>query len=198
MLKCIFLLFFGIFIAFVSKKCYKCGIIMLKNKDKLSFSQREEEKMETRGGNYSALTIAKWFLYYNDKILEAEDADAISNLKLQKLLYYAQGCYLGLEGHPLFDENIVNWAHGPVVEEVYYKYRNNGSNGIEYARDYDFSIDRETEAILEEVYETFGKYSAWGLRNMTHEEDPWKNTIRNQIIPNSEIMKYFKEHYITD
>ena len=87
-LKCIFLLFFGIFIVFVSKKCYKCGIIRVKNKDKLSFSQREEEKMETRGGNYSALTIAKWFLYYNDKILEAEDADAISNLKLQKLLYY--------------------------------------------------------------------------------------------------------------
>ena len=36
-------------------------------------------------GKYSALTVAKWFLWYNDKILE-EDADLISNLKLQKLL----------------------------------------------------------------------------------------------------------------
>ena len=40
-------------------------------------------------GKYSALTVAKWFLWYNDKILEEEDADLISNLKLQKLLYYA-------------------------------------------------------------------------------------------------------------
>ena len=47
-------------------------------------------------GKYSALTVAKWFLWYNDKILEEEDADLISNLKLQKLLYYAQGCYLAL------------------------------------------------------------------------------------------------------
>lgn len=73
-------------------------------------------------------------MYYNDKILEAEDADAISNLKLQKLLYYAQGCYLGLEGHPLFDENIIDWTHGPVAEEVYYRYRNNGYTDIVSAK----------------------------------------------------------------
>lgn len=51
-------------------------------------------------GKYSALTVAKWFLWYNDKILE-EDADLIPNLKLQKLLYYAQGCYLALKKDPL-------------------------------------------------------------------------------------------------
>ena len=59
-------------------------------------------------GKYSALTVAKWFLWYNDKILEEEDADLISNLKLQKLLYYAQGCYLALKNEPLFNEQIVN------------------------------------------------------------------------------------------
>lgn len=147
---------------------------------------------------YSADTIAKWFLYYNDKILETEDTDLISNLKLQKLLYYAQGCSLALNNQPLFNENIVNWEHGPVVEEIYHKYKINGSRGIEYARDYDYSIDKDTESLLKEVYNVFGKYSAWGLRNMTHEEDPWKNTVRNEIIPQEVIKKYFKEHYITE
>ena len=99
-------------------------------------------------GKYSALTVAKWFLWYNDKILEEEDADLISNLKLQKLLYYAQGCYLALKNEPLFNEQIVNWAHGPVVEEIYHKYKNNGSNGIEYQGDYDSSIDKDTTAIV--------------------------------------------------
>ena len=46
--------------------------------------------------------------------------------------------------------------------------KNNGSNGIEYQGDYDNSIDNDTTAVLEEVYDVFGKYSAWGLRNMTH------------------------------
>lgn len=197
MFKKIIFFISSIVVVFFIKKCYK----YINRSDfllKVDKKRMEEKGMERKGGKYSAITIAEWFLYYNDKMLETEDADTISNLKLQKLLYYAQGCFLGLKNRPLFNENIVNWTHGPVVEEVYYIYRNNGSNGIEYDGQYDRSIDRETEVILEEVYETFGKYSAWGLRNMTHEEDPWKNTVRNQIIPNSEIMTYFKEHYITD
>lgn len=58
----------------------------------------------TREGLYSASTIAKWFLYYNQKTMDEEDADLISNSKLQKLLYYAQGCYLAIKGVPLFRE----------------------------------------------------------------------------------------------
>lgn len=149
-------------------------------------------------GKYSALTVAKWFLWYNDKILEEEDADLISNLKLQKLLYYAQGCYLALKNEPLFNEQIVNWAHGPVVEEIYHEYKNNGSNGIEYQGDYDDSIDDNTVAILEEVYDIFGKYSAWGLRNMTYQEDPWLKTQRNDVIPLPLIKDYFEKTYVTD
>ena len=149
-------------------------------------------------GKYSALTVAKWFLWYNDKILEEEDADLISNLKLQKLLYYAQGCYLALKNEPLFNEQIVNWAHGPVVEEIYHKYKNNGSNGIEYQGDYDNLIDNDTTAVLEEVYDVFGKNSAWGLRNMTHQEDPWLKTQRNEEIPLPLIKDYFEKTYITD
>ena len=72
-------------------------------------------------------------------------------------------------------------AHGPVVEEIYHKYKNNGSNGIEYQGDYDNLIDNDTTAVLEEVYDVFGKYSAWGLRNMTHQEDSWLKTLTKFI-----------------
>lgn len=64
---------------------------------------------------YSALDIAEWFLYYNRSIMEEYDAEYISNLKLQKLLYYAQGCYLALRDKSLFCDNILAWKHGPVV-----------------------------------------------------------------------------------
>lgn len=43
----------------------------------------------------------------------------ISNLKLQKELYFAQGYYLQAHGTPLFAEEISTWKYGPVVEKVY-------------------------------------------------------------------------------
>ena len=54
----------------------------------------------------------------------SEDAgDLISNLKLQKLLYYAQGFHLALYDQPLFPEAIEAWTHGPVVPDLYRHYK---------------------------------------------------------------------------
>ena len=145
---------------------------------------------------YSAAMIAEWFLYYNRLMMRESGADLISNLKLQKLLYYAQGCYLAIKDQPLFDEPIVAWDHGPVVEEVYRIYRSNRSNGIQYDEDFNENIDPETTDILKQVYSVFGQYSAWGLRNMTHQESPWLNTQRNVEISQESIKQYFKEHYV--
>lgn len=79
---------------------------------------------------YTAKEIAIWFLRENRIMKDDYDADSISNLKLQKLLYYAQGSYLALTNEPLFNENILAWKHGPVVNEVYQVYKKYGSDGI--------------------------------------------------------------------
>ncbi|HAS22646.1 MAG TPA: hypothetical protein DCR51_05795, partial [Idiomarina loihiensis] len=50
---------------------------------------------------------------YLIKISNDEDEGSISNLKLQKLMYYAQGLSLALFERPLFDGNIEAWTHGP-------------------------------------------------------------------------------------
>jgi uncharacterized phage-associated protein len=63
---------------------------------------------------YTALEVAKWFTKWAD----FNDAD-MTNMKLQKLLYYAQGQYLAEHEEPLFDEDIEAWSHGPVVPSVY-------------------------------------------------------------------------------
>lgn len=116
---------------------------------------------------------------------------------LQKLLYYAQGCYLAMKDKPLFNENILAWEHGPVVNEVYQEYKQNGSNPIVFDEPYDIKkVDNETRAILEEVFDVFGQYSAWKLREMTHEEAPWKETVRNDVIDREKIKDFFKKEYI--
>lgn len=145
---------------------------------------------------YTALDIAKWFLYYNNMVMNDTDADMISNLKLQKLLYYAQGCFLAINDEALFDDKIEAWMHGPVVNVVYQEYKCFGKNGIVYDDDYENNINEEDEELLKEVYNTFAKYSAWGLREMTHREKPWIDTPRNCEISQESIKEYFKEHYV--
>ena len=141
---------------------------------------------------YNVEDIAEWFLNKNRIQMNFEDSEYITNLKLQKLLYYAQGYFLAKKDTSLFEEDILAWEHGPVVRKIYDKYKNNGSNGIKYDNDFKAEIDSETERILEDVYNDYGQYTAWKLRNMTHEEEPWKNTLRNEVISKDKIKDYFK------
>lgn len=57
--------------------------------------------------------------------LSYEKQRPVSNLKLQKLLYYAQAWHLAIFKQPLFNDEIEAWVHGPVVPEVFRAYRDN-------------------------------------------------------------------------
>ena len=146
----------------------------------------------------TALNVARWFLQRNHLDYILEDAEYITNLKLQKLLYYAQGVYLGLYGKPLFDEEIEAWKHGPVVPEVYRCYKRFGPNGINEFTPPDCNFTPEELDVLEWVKANFGQYTAWKLRDMTHEEKPWKETGPSNIISKQLIEQYFKENYISE
>ncbi|MCV6610799.1 MAG: DUF4065 domain-containing protein [Amphritea sp.] len=134
--------------------------------------------------------IAKCFLYLDD----ANEGDGISNLKLQKLVYYAQGFHSAIFDTALFDEGIAAWAHGPVVPELYHAYKQHGKNHIPMPNDFDRnSLTDDQFELVEEVFEVFGQYSAWKLRNMTHEESPWLNHEQSaDEIPLAEITEHFK------
>lgn len=80
----------------------------------------------------TAEQVANWFLAHNAyQSKDDEYIDPITHLKLQKLLYYAQGTHLAISGVPLFDENILAWEHGSVVREVYDKYHEKGRTPLE-------------------------------------------------------------------
>lgn len=118
----------------------------------------------------SVQDVAKYFLSLADE----EAGDLISNLKLQKLAYYAQGFHLALYGRPLFEEEIRAWTHGPVIPDLYHEYKHHGAGAIPMPVGFDVNtLDAEQRELLDEVYDVYGQYSAWKLRNMTHEEAPW-------------------------
>lgn len=142
---------------------------------------------------YEALTVAKWFVAW----AEASNAD-LSNLKLQKLLYYAHGYHLANRGRPLFQDDIQAWSHGPVVRAVYRYFKHVGSDPLllEEGDGFDWpDVDENTTQFLISIWEQYGGVAAWKLRNMTHEEAPWhdhfEDGARSTTIPNSSLEKFF-------
>lgn len=146
---------------------------------------------------HTALQAAQWFLSHNRMMVDDYGAEYLSNLKLNHLLYYAQGCFFAVMGTPLFDDDIVAWEQGPVVESVYQQYNRSGEGGIDFEEDFPPDSFTETEnTLLTEIYDTFGQFSAWKLRNMAWEERPWQNMERNCIIEKEDMKRYFKNERI--
>lgn len=66
----------------------------------------------------------------------------ITNLKLQKILYYIQGYFFKHLGEAAFDDNIESWRYGPVVPSVYYEYCSYVSNEIQANYDLDDDVQK--------------------------------------------------------
>ena len=138
------------------------------------------------------INVVKFFLKLQES--DSDSGDVITNLKAQKLLYYAQGISLAKTGKALFDDDFVAWQHGPVVPALYRTLKQFGSSQIELPDDLDLDkFDDEQMDILISVYKTYGQYSAWKLRDMTHQEEPWKNTRIDEIISKEAIQNFFTQ-----
>lgn len=136
---------------------------------------------------YKALDIANKIISKTD----LEHGDTISNLKLQKMMYYQQGFHLAYFGTPLFDEDIVAWQYGPVVPSVYKEYKSFESNSISTSKE-GISLSDDEEELFNNVYEEYNQFSAVALMKMTHEESPWKTTEINSVISRDKMMSFFK------
>ncbi len=136
-----------------------------------------------------AKDVANYFL----SLVDEDCGDSMTNLKLQKLLYYAQGFHLAIHDTPLFDEPIKAWFHGPVVESLYHEYKQYGTGCIPAPDGFDFTIfTDEQKELLDEISNVYGQFSAWKLRNMTHDEPPWKNTPQSEEISHESMKEFFK------
>lgn len=159
------------------------------------------------GNEQKAVDIARYIInkcHENDFL--------ISNLKLQKLLYFAQGYSLALNDEPLFEEEIEAWDFGPVVPEVYREFKMFGANEIPAIKTYyDTNFDSDTfleevefttdifsevqKVIMNAVIKQLGRFSANRLVTITHEQAPWINSYNKNsqsIISKNDIKTYFK------
>lgn len=142
---------------------------------------------------YKALDVARMVIQLTD----TEHGDLITNLKLQKLLYYLQGFWLAKYDAPLFRAKVEAWGYGPVVPDVYYAFCGYGRNPIDVeaeGKELRFTSEGEEEFFYN-VFDTFNQYSASTLVRMTHREPPWESAGgigKGFEIPRDVMGRYFK------
>lgn len=120
------------------------------------------------------LDVAKYLCdsYY------AQTSEKIDEMKLHKLLYFAQRESYAICNVPLFSEKMEGWIHGPVSLEVRRLFYD---GNIEAKNLSDISI--EAKRIINGVIEEYGSLASWKLRDMSHNEISWLNS-RKGLAPN--------------
>lgn len=74
---------------------------------------------------YSAIDVAEYIVARC-----ANSGRPVTNLQLQKIMYYVQLNFLRTYDKCIFEDDILALRHGPAVKEVYYKYNIWGRNEI--------------------------------------------------------------------
>lgn len=110
---------------------------------------------------------------------------SITNLKLQKVLYYIQVECLQKNGVPAFGDDIEAWRHGPVVRDVYNAFCAYIANPISEddpdVVDNQVPINRDISQCIADVVDRTIPYGPWELVDKSHETAPW----RSAFIPNA-------------
>lgn len=126
----------------------------------------------------------------------------VSNLKLQKLLYFVQGLCLSAFDKPAFEETIEAWQYGPAIPSVYFEFSLYGP--LDINRSFQTEIeDKEIRGVVLFILNKFKDTEAFALVKETHREgSPWEQVYNKEDkhikIPSNEIKKYFKEVYLRE
>lgn len=143
--------------------------------------------------SYPVIDIANKVIANTD----ISQGEIISNLKLQKMLYYLQGFFIAAFDKKLFEESIEAWQYGPVVREAYFHFKDFGAAAIVLKGDENIiGLPLSENQLFQEVMQEYGQFSAIKLMKMTHEELPWKKTFNEN--PQGEISyELLKEYFKT-
>lgn len=158
--------------------------------------------MDKFKGRYSVKTIAEYVIYYCDK-----NFNGVSNLRLQKLLYFLQVHFLINEGYALFKEHIVAASFGPIVPIIYKRYAIFGREEIvrgyySWENDNDFvdisCISSDDKKEINYVLRRAEKISTVELTRLSTNSKPYKDAYN--MLPCDAIIskKSIYDHYTNE
>ena len=145
------------------------------NLNKSKLTQKAIEKIEERLEYYRAIneystSIEEYAIYILNSKYE------ITNLSLQKLLYYIEAFGQIMLGERLFQSRCEAWKLGPVYREIYEKYKIFGREQIVIDKiDTNDILSKRHRDIADYVLKHFGIFNGVTLKDLTHSEEPWIN-----------------------
>lgn len=153
--------------------------------------------------SYKPLQVANYFLK------EHGPNGKLTHLKLQKLVYFANGWRLGLNGGALVNERPQVWRYGPVFASLYRALARFGQREIEapveaMAASSTIALvdDLDVQKFLEKIWGEYGDYSGPELSDLTHARGtPWRKVAEEYrfrvpyetIIPEADDKAYFSK-----
>jgi uncharacterized phage-associated protein len=144
--------------------------------------------------SYCASMIANYFL---KKAKQA--GEHLSPMKLLKLVYFAHGWNLAIKDQSLLKEPVEAWPYGPVISSLYHQFKKFGNEAITESASVDekeiqnLESDFATQALLNNIWSVYSKYTAVQLSNLSHEKgSPWDKAWHD------EDGRYNYHHVISD
>lgn len=108
--------------------------------------------------------------YVYNRYQEAK-GEKIDEMKLHKILYFAQRESFIQNDEPLFAEEFYGWKFGPVLREIRNAYRDNA-----FYSHIDADVVSRIKGIMDKVFEEYADKDSWSLSRLTHGEIAWKNS----------------------
>lgn len=134
-----------------------------------------------------AIDVAEYIINYPDIYVD--------NLKLQKLIFYAQAISLVINDNPLFKDKIEAWDYGPVIPELYRHYKNYEQQ-LPHDDKFKTALKIADIKVIDLAIEHYGNMTGSQLITLTHSEKPWQ--VAYAAGRNSEItQKSMKDFYST-
>lgn len=163
--------------------CYHLfGQIEKKRKKREKNNTKREDDIMT-----DAVTLSNYIIrrFNQNKV-------SITNLKLQKILYYVQGYSLKMFGVPAFDDEIYAWHYGPVVPMAYYEFNIYGACPLTWDVNDELPIFKARYVnMVDAVIDKCMPYFSSALVEKTHREAPWKNAYVGSVITKRAMKFYF-------
>lgn len=140
------------------------------------------------------------------------NADDLTHMKLQKLVFFADGWQVGFNGVPLIaGERPQVWRYGPVFRSLYNALTGYGNAPIQapvvvnpFTRAVPIIEQNDTDndsRLIDWIWNKYGRYSAMDLSRETHAiGTPWHTMAQrynfavpfNLEIPNEVLQPYFR------
>lgn len=138
------------------------------------------------------IAVSKYFVHLSF----GNKSRSLTPLKLQKLLYLAQGWSYVWDNSPLFKNDFEAWQYGPVCVEVYDYFKKYHSEEIPEIEGVVSLGDKNAEETVEAIWDDFSDYTAYDLVEMTHKQEPWRRAYKEHtIISKKDIQHYFQSTF---